>query len=86
MAIVPTQNPLALIGYYMGIASLIPGVGCLTGPIAIVLGVIAMVQASKRPEIQGKGHAITAIVLGFLGPFVVAAVLAVLVFVVPALS
>jgi len=68
MPLVPTKNPMALIGYYLGVASLIPGLGCLSGPIAIVLGIIGALKANANFEIGGMGHAIAAILLGIGGP------------------
>jgi len=67
MPIIPKDNPMALIGYYVGMASLIPCLGCITGPIAIILGIIGAIKANSNPAIGGMGHAITAIVLGLVG-------------------
>ena len=64
MALIPTKNPPALIGYYLGIFALIPCVGLLLGPAAIICGVIGMRRAKRNPAIEGVGHAVTAIVLG----------------------
>ena len=70
MAMIPAKNPTALIGYYLGVFSLIPFFGVLLGLPALVCGIIGFVHANKHPSAQGKGHAITAIILGILGPAV----------------
>jgi hypothetical protein len=67
MALIPTKNPAALIGYYLGVATLIPGFGLITALPAIICGVIGLVQSNKDPSIGGGGHAITAIILGIVG-------------------
>lgn len=71
MPLIPGQNPLAMIAYYLGIFSLIPFFGCALGLPALICGIIGMVKANANPEIGGKGHALTGIVLGVVGPFVV---------------
>ena len=67
MPIIPTGNPSALIGYYLGVASLIPLVGILTGLPAIILGGVGSSKAKANSSAGGMGHAITAIVLGLIG-------------------
>ena len=64
MALIPTQNPAALIGYYLGVFSLIPCLGLALGIPAVVCGIIGLSKANATPAIGGKGHAITALVLG----------------------
>ena len=59
---------MALIGYYLGVGSLIPVLGCALSPFAVILGIIGAVKASSNPEAGGMGHAITAIVLGIGAP------------------
>mgnify|MGYP001403225031 FL=1 len=70
MPIIPTGNPSALIGYYLGVASLIPLVGILTGLPAIILGGVGSSKAKANSSAGGMGHAITAIVLGLIGVLV----------------
>lgn len=62
--IVPFRNSKALIGYYISIAALIPGVGLALGPVAVVLGVQGMRVVRANPAAHGTLHAIIAIVLG----------------------
>ena len=68
MPIIPYKNPTALVGYYLGVASLLPLLGFLTAVPAVICGVIGIIMAGNTPEIGGKGHAITAIALGVMGP------------------
>ncbi len=67
MALIPTKNPAALIGYYLGVATLVPFFGLVTALPAIICGIIGIVQGNKDPSIGGGGHAITAIILGLIG-------------------
>ena len=71
MPLIPGENPFALIGYYLGIFSLIPLVGFVLCVPAIICGVFGIVKARANPAIGGMGHAITAVVLGLIGPWVV---------------
>jgi uncharacterized protein YqgC (DUF456 family) len=68
--VVPYTNPMALAGYYCGFGSLLPALGCLLGPIAVVLGIMGLVKVKKNPEAHGTAHAITGILLGLLGGIV----------------
>ena len=61
---IPYKNAPALIGYYMAVASLIPGLGLLTGPIAVGLGIVGLQKRLKHPEVHGIAHAWIAIILG----------------------
>lgn len=63
-AFIPLGNKPALIGYYCGVFGLIPFVGFPLAIIAVVLGIIGLKQHKVRPVPGGKGHAITALVLG----------------------
>src|ERR1700677_2173302 len=65
--VVPYKNPMALAGYYCGFGSLLPGLGCLLGPLAIILGVMGMMKVRKEPRAHGTAHAITGILLGLVG-------------------
>ncbi|MGO8690788.1 MAG: hypothetical protein ACLQLG_14285 [Thermoguttaceae bacterium] len=66
MAIIPGKNPMALLAYYLGVFSLIPCLGLVLGLPAVLLGILGISAANRNPEIQGKGHAITGLVLGLL--------------------
>jgi hypothetical protein len=63
---IPYRNPRALIAYYLGVFALIPCLGLLLGPAALVLGILGVRYASKNPTAKGMAHAIVGIVLGGL--------------------
>jgi hypothetical protein len=62
--VIPYKNVKALMSYYCGVFSLIPCVGIVLGPIAILLGFLGFSYANKHPRASGKAHAIVGIVLG----------------------
>jgi hypothetical protein len=64
--LIPYKNAKALTAYYLGVFSLIPCLGLILGPIAIVLGFLGLGYAKKHPEAKGQAHAIVGIVLGGL--------------------
>jgi len=64
--LIPYKNPMALIGYYVGVFSLIPCLGLVLAPVALVLGILGLSYKSKHPTAGGTAHAIVALVLGSL--------------------
>jgi hypothetical protein len=64
--LIPYKNPKSLVAYYCGVFSLIPCMGLILGPIALIFGILAMRYAQKNPTARGAGHAITGIILGSL--------------------
>lgn len=62
--IIPYKNPPALIGYYLGVFSLIPCIGFLIGIPALILGIVGLKKSKEAPGSKGKAHAWTAIILG----------------------
>jgi len=64
--IIPYKNPKALIAYYVGIFGLIPCLGLILGPAAIVLGIMGLRYKATYPRAKGTAHAIVGIVLGSL--------------------
>ena len=64
--VIPYKNPKALIAYYLGIFGLIPCLGLILGPAAIVLGILGLRYKAKYPEAKGTAHAIVGLVLGSL--------------------
>jgi hypothetical protein len=65
-SIIPYHNPKSLAAYYCGVFSLIPVLGLILGPIALVLGIMGIRFARENESAGGKGHAITGVVLGIL--------------------
>ena len=63
---VPPRNVRALIGYYFAIASLIPILGVVLGPIAIFNGLEGLNHARRFPNHGGRAHGIVAVTLGSL--------------------
>ncbi|KPK83568.1 MAG: hypothetical protein AMJ81_07950 [Phycisphaerae bacterium SM23_33] len=63
---IPYKNVPALVGYYLGIFSLIPCLGVLLGIAAVVLGILGLRKAGRQPEVKGKVHAWVGIVIGGL--------------------
>ncbi len=69
-AIIPYKNKSALIGYYLGVFSLIPFAGVVLGALAFIFGLKGRRFAIERPEARGSVHAWIGIILGglcFLG-------------------
>lgn len=64
--LIPYKNSKALAAYYCGVFSLIPCVGAILGPIALVLGILGLSYAREHPRARGQAHAIVGIVLGGL--------------------
>jgi hypothetical protein len=64
--VIPYKNPKALIAYYLGIFGLIPCLGLILGPAAIVLGIMGLRYKATHPRAKGTAHAIVGIVLGSL--------------------
>lgn len=65
-SLIPYRNGMALASYYVGVFSLIPCLGALLGPTAIILGILGLRHAGRNPQAKGKAHAIVGIVLGSL--------------------
>jgi hypothetical protein len=64
--IIPYKNALALMAYYTGVFSLIPVLGVILGPGAIVLGFLGYRYGRIHPTAKGTGHAVAGIVFGVL--------------------
>ena len=64
--IIPYKNPAALASYYCGVFALIPFVGLVLAPLAIILGVMGLIKASAHPKARGRAHAVTGIIFGLI--------------------
>ena len=62
--IIPYKNVPALVGYYFGIASLIPCLGMPFGIAALVLGILGLKKRNRHPAVKGIIHAWIGIILG----------------------
>ncbi len=65
-ALIPYRNPPALIGYYVAVAALIPVLGLILGPVAMILGFAGLRRRTRDRASKGLAHAWVAIVLGGL--------------------
>ena len=65
--LIPYKNKCALIGYYLGIVSLLPIIGLPFAFAALILGFLGLKHKNKHPEAHGTVHAIVAIIGGILG-------------------
>ena len=81
--IIPYKNVPALIGYYLGVFSIIP---CFPlGITALILGIKGLKKAKEHPEAKGKAHAWVGIIAGgFFGVIYLVATIAM--FLIPILS
>ena len=61
---IPYRNVKSLVGYYLGIFSLIPCLGLLLAIPAVVLGVMGMRFAKQHPEARGAAHGWVALITG----------------------
>jgi len=60
------RNRNALIAYYCGVFSIIPCLGIVLGPVAVVFGILGLKTAAREPFRKGKVHAWVGIVCGGL--------------------
>jgi predicted Zn finger-like uncharacterized protein len=65
-SLIPYKNGRALAAYYCGVFSLIPCLGLILGPIALIFGILGLRFGKEYPTAGGKGHAIAGIVLGLI--------------------
>lgn len=63
---VPYRNAAALSAYYVGVFSFVPCLGLPLAVVAIPLGIVGLKRARAHPQVYGRHHAWTAIVLGAL--------------------
>ena len=64
--LIPDQNAPALAAYDLGVFSVIPLIGMVLGLAALVLGIVGLRMAARRPEVKGKIHAWVGIIVGGL--------------------
>ncbi len=64
--VIPYRNPMALAAYYMGIFSIIPGIGIVLGPAAFVCGILGLRHAARQEGSHGRAHAAIGIGCGGL--------------------
>ncbi len=64
--LIPYKNAMALAGYYCGVVGLLPVLGLVLGPLAIVFSILGLRHKARHPAHGGTAHAIVGIVLGAL--------------------
>lgn len=64
--LIPYRNAPALVGYYISVGSLIPILGLILGPTAVILGIYGVKAYKNDNRRKGMAHAIVAISLGSL--------------------
>jgi hypothetical protein len=57
------RTPLSIVAGYVGLTSLL----CLPAPLALAIGIWAVVDLKKKPGMHGMGRAVFGIVMGGLG-------------------
>lgn len=62
--LIPYKNSPALVGYYLGVFSLVPFLGLPLGIAAIILGFFGLKKHRLNPSAKGKAHAWVAIICG----------------------
>src|SRR6516165_6384027 len=60
----PVTTSGALLAYRCGALGLIPGLGAVLGPIALIAGFLSLRYLKKHPTAKGTGHAVAGIVMG----------------------
>jgi hypothetical protein len=66
----PATTSGALIAYRCGAIGLIPGLGAVLGPIALIVGFFSLRYLKKHPTAKGTGHAVAGIVLGLFATII----------------
>ncbi len=64
--VVPYRNPSALVAYYCAVFSLIPCLGVILGPVALICGFVGLGHRRRNPSAKGAAHAWVGIILGGL--------------------
>ena len=62
--VIPLGNRKALLAYYLAVASLLPVLGILLGPVAVTYGIEGLRHARRSPPDGGRAHGWVAIILG----------------------
>ena len=62
--IIPYKNGHALVAYYLGVFSILPGIGLLLGIPALILGIMGLRKRNANPIIKGTLHALVGIIMG----------------------
>src|SRR5262249_43785181 len=55
---IPFDNPPACAAYACGLLGLVPVLGLLLGPVAIISGVVGLRRFNRNPAVRGRGHSL----------------------------
>lgn len=55
---VPFANPPACVAYACGLLGLVPVLGLLLGPIAVVCGIVGLRRYHRDHTVRGRGHSL----------------------------
>jgi hypothetical protein len=61
------RSPWAIAAGYLGLVALVPVIGLVAGPAAIICAILAFRDMKRDPRLHGMGRAVTGIVLGGIG-------------------
>lgn len=75
----PSENPAALWGYYLGICSMLPICGMLIVPFALTYSIRGKKVFEANPSVYGKTHATVGLVTGLIGLVINLSILAAIV-------
>ncbi len=64
---VPREHWWALVSIGLAVTSIHPCAGMATGPLALIAGIVAMVQSQRDPTLPRKNIPLVGILLGLLG-------------------
>jgi hypothetical protein len=62
----PWRNPAAVYSYAVSLVALLPIVGLVLGPIAILLGFVGWIKRRRDPSVRGGNFATAGIVIGLI--------------------
>jgi hypothetical protein len=66
----PPTTSGALVAYRLGALGLIPGVGAVLGPLALVVGFLSLRYIKTHPTVKGTGYCVAGMVMGLIGTLV----------------
>jgi hypothetical protein len=55
---IPFDNPPACAAYFCGLLGLIPVLGLVLGPLAIIFGIFGLRRHDRDPAVRGRGHSL----------------------------
>jgi hypothetical protein len=62
----PELNPTARTAYWYAVFGMIPFVGLVLGPLALVWGILGLRREEANPSVRGRARSLAGIILGSL--------------------